>query len=304
LLRSYEQLAAHLYLCDLRGGATLLSYSDIGILLALISSVTTASAHALLKAGRDKLAVRALIGLVGTFALVPACFFVPLPSSAVLPWLVTASILHTTYQLVLIRAYEANDFAVAYPIARGIAPIATAVLGVALLGEQITAAGFIGIGLVSAGILLIALRRSMVWTGLVAAMIAGVLTTAYTIVDANAIRIASVAMTFVAWFFLLDGLIMFPIFAIARRGQVRALLRSEGRQGVMAGVASLISFGTVLLALRLAPTGIVSALRETSVVFGMLIAAFVLREHVGRHQIVAAVVIATGAVLIVASTFF
>jgi drug/metabolite transporter (DMT)-like permease len=185
LLRSYEQLAAHLYLCDLRGGATLLSYSDIGILLALISSVTTASAHALLKAGRDKLAVRALIGLVGTFALVPACFFVPLPSSAVLPWLVTASILHTTYQLVLIRAYEANDFAVAYPIARGIAPIATAVLGVALLGEQITAAGFIGIGLVSAGILLIALRRSMVWTGLVAAMIAGVLTTAYTIVDAN-----------------------------------------------------------------------------------------------------------------------
>jgi hypothetical protein len=41
----------------------------------------TSSAHALLKAGKDKLAVRALIGAVGTIALAPICFFVPLPTS-------------------------------------------------------------------------------------------------------------------------------------------------------------------------------------------------------------------------------
>lgn len=281
-----------------------MSYVDIGISLALISSVATASAHALLKAGKDKLAVRALIGSVGTIVLLPACFFVPLPSYAMLPWLVTACILHTTYQLVLIRAYQSTDFAVAYPIARGIGPIATTLLGVALLGDEITKAALFGIGLISAGIVLIALRRSMVRAGLIAAMIAGGLTTAYTIVDAHAIRIAPVAMTFVAWFFLLDGLIMFPIFAIARRGRVSALLRSEGRQGVMAGVTSILGFGAVLLALRLAPTGIVSAPRETSVVFGMVIAAFLLREHVDRRHVAAATVVVTGAIVIVASTSF
>lgn len=275
-----------------------MSYSSIGILLALLSAVTTASAHALLKAGKDKLAVRALIGAVGTIALAPACFFVPLPTSEMLPWLATASLLHAVYQLVLIRAYEASDFAVAYPIARGIAPVGTALLGMLLLGDKVTAGGLVGIGLISGGILLLAAGRSMAMAGLIAAVIAGLLTTAYTIVDAHAIRLAPVAMTFVAWFFLLDGLIMFPIFAIVRRGQVASLVRAEGRQGVLAGLVSLVGFGATLFALRLAPTGIVSALRETSVVFAMLIAAFVLHEHVDRRRVAAAAVIVVGALVI------
>jgi drug/metabolite transporter (DMT)-like permease len=277
-----------------------LGYSSIGIILAFLSSVTTASAHALLKAGRDKLAVRALIGATGAVAMAPVCFIVPLPTPAMLPWLATASVLHTTYQLVLIRAYGATDFGIAYPVARGIAPIATAVLGLALLGDKIAPFGLLGVALVSGGILLVAIGRTIARAGLIAAVIAGLLTTAYTIVDAHAIRLAPLAMTFVAWFFLLDGLIMVPIFALARWGCVGPLMRSEARQGVWAGLTSLISFGAALLALRLAPVGVVSALRETSVVFGMMIAAFVLREHVNQWRAVGAVAIAAGAVLIVA----
>lgn len=281
-----------------------MSYISIGILLALLSSVTTATAHALLKAGKDKLAVRALIGAVGAIALLPVCFLVPPPTIAMLPWLATASVLHTAYQLVLIRAYEANDFAVAYPIARGISPIATALLGIWLLGDRMTIVGLFGVGMVSAGILLITFGRSIAIAGLIAAGIAGLLTTAYTVVDAHAIRLAPIAMTFIAWFFVLDGLIMFPIFAVARRGRVLSLLRSEGRQGLLAGVASLVSFGAVLIALRIAPIGIVSALRETSVVFGVLIAAFMLHEQVDRRRIGAAVVIAAGAIIIVSAAGF
>jgi drug/metabolite transporter (DMT)-like permease len=275
-----------------------LSYSSLGVLLALLSAVTTASAHALLKAGKDKLAIRALIGAVGTIALAPVCIFVPPPTSEMLPWLATASLLHAVYQLVLIRAYEASDFAVAYPIARGIAPVGTALLGMLLLGDEVTAGGLAGIGLVSGGVLLIAAGRSMAIAGLIAAMIAGLLTTAYTIVDAHAIRLAPVALTFVAWFFLLDGLIMVSIFAIVRRRRVASLVRAEGRRGVLAGLVSLVGFGATLFALRLAPTGIVSALRETSVVFAALIAAFVLREHVDRRRVVAAAVIVLGAIVI------
>jgi len=279
-----------------------MGYSGIGVALALLSSVTTASAHALLKSGRNKLAVRAMIGAVGTVALAPVCFLVPLPTTAMLPWLAAASVLHTSYQLILIRAYEANDFAVAYPVARGIAPIATALLGMGFLGDHISGLGLAGIGLVSAGILLIAVGRSIAAAGLIAAGIAGLLTTAYTVVDAHAIRLAPVALTFVAWFFLLDGLIMFPIFLFARAGRTRSLLRSEGRQGVLAGLTSLISFGAALLALRLAPVGIVSALRETSVAFGMGIATLVLRERVDARRVFGAAIIAIGAVLVVSTS--
>ena len=278
-----------------------MTYVGIGISLALVSSITTASAHALLKAGKDKLAVRALIGAVGTIALAPVCFFVPAPTLTLLPWLLAACALHTTYQLVLIRAYEANDFAVAYPIARGVAPIATAVLGVALLGDKITSGELIGVGLVSGGILMIAVGRTIAAGGFIAAGISGLLTTSYTIVDAHAIRLAPSAMTFVAWFFLLDGIIMLPIFLALRQGQVSALLRSEGRQGLLAGVTSLVSFGAALIALLLAPVGIVSAIRETSVVVGILIAAFVLREHVDSRRVAATAVIAAGAILILAT---
>src|SRR3546814_945219 len=96
-----------------------------------------------------------------------------------LPWLAIACVLHTSYQFVLIRAYEANDFAVAYPVARGVAPITTAILGVALLGDSLTVASLLGIALVSGGILLVALGRSIAVAGLIAAGIAGLLTTAY-----------------------------------------------------------------------------------------------------------------------------
>jgi len=216
-----------------------------------------------------------------------------------LPWLAASSLLHVVYQLVLIRAYEASDFAVAYPIARGIAPLATALLGMLLLGDQVTAEGLAGVGLISGGMLLIAAGRSMAISGLVAAALAGILTTAYTIVDAHAIRMAPLALTFVAWFFLLDGLIMCSIFAIVRRRQVASAVRSDGRQGVVAGLVSLIGFSATLLALRFAPTGIVSALRETSVVFATLIAAFILHEHVDRRRVAGAAVIVTGAIVIV-----
>jgi len=270
----------------------------VGAALALVSSVTTASAHALLKAGRDKLAVRALIGAVGSVVLAPFCFVVAPPTLDLLPWLLVANALHTTYQLVLIRAYDASDFAVAYPIARGVAPITTALLGMILLGDRITIGGLIGIGLVSAGIMAIAVGRSIPTAGLAAAAVAGLLTTAYTVVDARAIRLVPAAMTFIAWFFVLDGLIMAPIFMVLRRGRAGKLLRAEGRQGVLAGLTSLVSFGSALAALRLAPVGIVSALRETSILFGVLIAAFILREPVGRRRVGATVIIAAGAILI------
>src|SRR3546814_5103689 len=98
--------------------------------------MTTATAHALLKAGKDKLAVRALIGAVGTLALLPFSFFVPLPTLTMLPWIAIACVLHTSYQFVLIRAYEANDFAVASPVASGVAQITTEILVVAMLGDS------------------------------------------------------------------------------------------------------------------------------------------------------------------------
>lgn len=271
----------------------------IGIALALFSSVTTAVAHAMLKSGKDKLAVRGMIGATGTLVALPACFFVPLPNAELWPWLGLACALHTTYQLSLNRSYSMNGFAVAYPWARGIAPPIVALLSFAFLGEHIGVVGLVGVATVSFGLILIAGFRSIPWAGLAAATVTGVLTALYTVVDAQGIRLAPEVMTFVVWFFLFDGLIMFPIFALARRGQVIALLAAEGWHGLAAGLFSLVSFGAALIALRLAPVPVVSALRETSVVFAMIIASIAFKEEIGPRRTIGALLSCLGAILVI-----
>lgn len=270
-----------------------------GLSLALLAAAATAAAHALLKSGGDKLATRFLIGAVEAAVATPFLFFTPIPSGDLWVWLIASAGLHLIYQLVLIRAYDAADFSLAFPIARGIAPIATAILGVALLGDRLTPASLAGIALATVGLVALSFRAGLSRPGLIAAATAGLLTTAYTLVDAQGVRLAAEPLTFIAWFFLLDGLVITPVFVIARWGRMRATIQGDWAKGVTAGLVSLVGFGAVLWALALAPAGAVSALREVSVVFAMAIGAFALREPVSRRRLACGLAIAAGAVLVV-----
>ena len=268
-----------------------------GAALALLSSFTTAIAHAMLKSGRDVLAVRAVIGLTATAAMAPLALFTPFPTQTMAPWLLAANAIHAVYQLVLVKSYGANDFAVAYPLARGVSPIGAALIGAALMDERLSPLTFAGIGMVSTGMIAIVLGRDVAWAGVAAALLAGALTTAYTAVDATAIRLAPETAVFIVWFFLLDGVVMTTILFALRGRRAAALMRAEGRKGVVAGVTTLIAFGAALFALALAPIGVVSALRETSVVFAVAIAALALKEKVDLRLALAAALVATGAIL-------
>ncbi len=106
-----------------------------GVAAALFSALTQAIAHAVLKAGRDKLMVRGLIAATCAVAVLPFAFVVRPPEGWLWGWLALSSALHVGYQLVLIRAYETDDFSVAYPLARGVAPVATTVLGALFLAQ-------------------------------------------------------------------------------------------------------------------------------------------------------------------------
>lgn len=253
----------------------------------------------LLKAGSDRLAVRTLIGLTCLAFALPLCLSVaPFPPRSLWPWLLTANGLHTFYQLVLVRSYDANDFSTAFPVARGVAPLGTAILGVALLGDRPSQALFAGAALVSLGIFWIVAARRVARAALIAAITTGLLTTAYTLIDAKAIRMAPDALGFVAWFFALDGLFILAVFLLIRGRAGLVSLGAELRPGALAGVATLACFGSALWALRLAPVGAVAGLRETSILFALLFARFALGERIGVAGAVGGASIALGAVLI------
>ena len=250
------------------------------------------------KAGSDKLAIRALIGVVEALVMLPVVFFVAFPTPTVWLWICASISVHAVYQLTLIEAYKALDFSIAYPMARGVAPVATAIAGIFLLDDVVRPIAMAGIIIVSIGLLAVSRGGSPSRSGLVAAAAAGVLTMTYTLVDAQGVRLAESSFTFIAWYFVVEGVVMMSIASAFRRNQLPRALWREGRRGVLGGLISVFGYTCALLAFRFLSIGAASALRETSVVFASLFARVFLREHVDRKRLMGISAIVIGCLLI------
>jgi drug/metabolite transporter (DMT)-like permease len=271
---------------------------SVGIGAALVAASLQAGAHALIKGGGDKLVVRCMVGLTCGTLMLPFLLLVPLPGAELWFWLAVSSIIHTVYQLMLIRAYELGDFSLAYPVARGVAPVSAAAGAFLFLGERLPAPAFAGTALVSLGLISFLVGERAERTALAAAAATGLLITVYTIVDARGVRAGGENWTFVPWFFVIDGVVMTFVMAAVRGRQLANAVRVNFRQGVTAGIASLGTYSLALVALKLAPVGAASALRETSVVYGLLIARFWLRETVSVKRMAATLCVLAGSLLV------
>lgn len=275
-----------------------------GLLLALLSAFTSAIAHALLKSGDNKLAVLAWIRVVEFTVALPFVLCIGLPPASLWPWILAAVATHALYQLVLSWSYAVSDFTAAYPIARGFVPIFTALLGVLFLGDTLDPLTLAAIALVSLGILCLAARGSISPTGLLAAAITGLFTTAYTLIDAKGVRAAPDALTFVAWFFLMGSLAM-PAALLARHGRAAfGLMARDRKAGLLAGIMALVSFAPALFALGLAPVGAVSAIRESSIIIALVIGSLVLKEKLGARRLTGALLVTAGMLGVIARSAF
>ena len=123
-----------------------MNYAPFAPFLMVISGFLHAVVNAILKSGKDKMAGRALIDGFSSVLVLPLTFFVPLPTGA-WPWILSSLIVHLIYLVSLIKAFESLDMSVAYPIARGIAPILAAAGAVLVFHEPITRVIVIGIAL-------------------------------------------------------------------------------------------------------------------------------------------------------------
>ncbi|MCW2396325.1 MULTISPECIES: DMT family transporter [unclassified Sphingobium] len=275
-----------------------------GLLLALFSALASAAAHALLKSGENKLAVLAWIRCVEFVLALPFVLWIGLPPAVLWPWLLAAVVVHAIYQLVLSWSYSVSDFNAAYPIARGFVPVFTALLGMALLGDRLDGFVLTGIAVVSTGILVLASGRSISPAGFAAAAIAGLLTTCYTLVDAKGVRAAPDSLTFIAWFFLLGSFPM-PAALVVRHGRNALSLMIRDRvAGLRAGVMAVVAFAPALFALGLAPVGAVAAVRESSIVFGLVLGAWMLKERLGWRRLTGGLLVMAGTLAVIAGTAF
>ena len=273
---------------------------DLAYLLIIVSGAVHAVVNTILKAGNDKLVGRALIDGSSALFVLPFVFVVPLPHGA-WGWLTASAFIHLVYLYSLVKAFEIADFSAAYPIARGVAPGITAAVAVLLFGEELKPLEAAGIGALSAGVLAMSLGRHISARALGWSLLTGVCIAGYTVVDANGVRAAPSAGSYVVWCFLLLGSAIATVFALIKGPGLVEAVKDQWKPGLIAGALSIVTYGLALSAYRLGPTAPIAALRETSILFGTLLAVFVLRERVTWTRAGAAVVIAAGAGLILSA---
>jgi drug/metabolite transporter (DMT)-like permease len=273
----------------------------------LFAAACHAGWNAAIKTGLDPLSSTVLIttgaGLV-SLALIP---FAGLPPAAAWPWVVASVVIHLFYFIGLSEAYRTGDLGQVYPLARGSAPLMTAGLTAVLIGERIGLIGWGGIAILAGGVLLLSLRGGRLLEPPDRRAVSFALFTAlticlYSVVDGIGGRTAGNPHPYTLAMFVGNALVMIVYFPI-RVGfaNVAPMLRPVSRSwpvGLIGGSLQLLSYGIVIWAMTLAPIALVAALRETSVLFGALIAVLFLKEPLRPARIVAALMIVCGLVLI------
>ena len=267
--------------------------------LMLVSGLAHAIVSAILKAGKDKMSGRALIDGFSAVLVAPAVFLVPLPLHA-WGWLFGSWLVHLLYLLALIKSFEQSEMTVAYPIARGVAPLLAAAAAVALFHEPMNGHVAFGIAAITIGVICIGAshsmnRRALLWAAMTGACIAG-----YTVIDAQGVRAAPSAASYIVWTFILLGGGIGGIFAIWRGRSFFAAAAGQWRPGLAAGALSIVSYGVALLAFRFGTTPRLAALRETSILFGTAIAVIFLGERLTRARSAGVIGIAAGAITLLA----
>jgi drug/metabolite transporter (DMT)-like permease len=259
-------------------------------LAVLLAAAIHAGWNALVKRGRDPLFETTLVHAWVALPALVAIALLPLPGPRAALCLAASTAVHCVYYHALAAAYRHGDLSFAYPIMRGSAPIFTAVLGVLLLDERLAPAGWAGIAAVCGGVLAIGLasartvdpgarRRSLGWALLTAATIV-----AYTLIDSTGARASPDPWAYVAWLAAVEGPALFAI-VFARHGRpLLAYARDRGPAPMAAGIAAMLAYGIALWAMTRAPVALVAALRETSVLFALLIARALLRERFGAAR--------------------
>lgn len=269
----------------------------------LFAALCHAGWNALIKIGLDPLSTTTLISISSGVVALVLLPLVGLPAWAAWPWLIASVIIHLFYFAALIEAYRTGDLGQVYPIARGSAPLMTATATTFFVGEKLNLPGWAGIVTLAAGVFLLSARggRDLVKLDRRAvgfALVTALTICAYSVVDGVGARLAGNPNAYSLSLFVGIALVMVP-YALYRDGRdVIPAMQKYWRRGFVGGALQVLSYGIALWAMTLAPIAIVATLRETSVLFGAVIAVVVLKEPLRATRIGAALLILCGLVLL------
>jgi len=282
--------------------------ADLALFLAVGAAALHAVFGAIQKGRHDPWLSRGAIDFSYFLMSLPiALFLVPWPEPHLWVILAGAFVIHLAYKLLQAMAYSRGAYTVVYPVVRGTGPLFAVIGAWLLFSERFTVTQWLGVAVLLSGIFGLAaynlrhirVDRDTLVPALSLAFLTGLFVALYTTYDAFGIRATANPFTFLAWFFVIDGLAM-PWVALHRYRRMDAPPAPGPlmARGVIGAVVAIASFGSIMLATRLDNVGEAAVLRETSTVFAALIGWLFLKETVGPVRTGLMALIALGAVIV------
>jgi drug/metabolite transporter (DMT)-like permease len=256
--------------------------------------------NALIKTGASKQSAMMILAISQASCGLAVALWRGVPASAALPWLLGSGLIHMCYQLCLSYAYDHGDLSRVYPIARGAAPMLVLLVSAVFLADSITPPEVAGILVLGAGILLMARG---VFTGgeqrqmLPYALGSALATAGYSITDGMGARAAGDAVVYVAWLLMVAAVFYLPVAVMLKGPGLLVAPRRAWAVGMLAGICAFGAYAIAVWAMTVAPIALVAALRETSILFAVLIGWLAFGDPMDRGKAIAAGLIVAGVML-------
>jgi len=266
----------------------------------LFSAILHASWNAFIKNKGNGFAKMVILATIIALFMVPLLFYVGLPSSTAAIYLFFGVIAHTMYMHSLTRAYAIEDFSVAYPFARGIAPLLTILILIFILNKTISLNEIIAIGIIISGIFVLFIGKSfsLDYKNVLALLYFPVSITFYTLVDSYAVKTVESSMQYIVWLFFLMP-IPILLYSISNQRNLLITTFTENKFPlIIAAIGSVASYSLVLWAYTQAPIHYVASIRESSIIFASLIGLLFFKEQGLKRRLAAAVILFIGVFLL------
>jgi drug/metabolite transporter (DMT)-like permease len=196
------------------------------------------------------------------------------------------------YFICLQQAYRHGDLSLVYPVARGSGPLVATLGALALYGETPTPSAWMGIGLISGGVLFF-LRGAAgvgVWWGMATGLLIGI----YSLWDKYAVSGLHLPPVMMEWTTDVSRVIVLAPLALRRLDETKRVWSAERWRLVFIGAMNPFSYILILTALQVAPLHRVAPMREISIVLGAILGAKFLGERQGGRRLAGAVIMVLG----------
>jgi len=273
-------------------------------LVVLFGALLHAFWNTLIKLSPDKPLETSLMNLTGSVLALPILLIVGIPDLSVWPYIAVSLALHIIYYHSLAKAYQWGEMSLTYPIMRGVAPLILLGLSVLLNADSFTLQQTIAIFSIGFGLIFLSLapqKNQNLMKTISFALLNAFIIALYTMVDGLGVRASENTFSYIAMLLFIDGFLYSVIIFNQRSWPIKAIGQYSIERWpffLSGAIATISSYGIALWAMTIAPIGVVSALREVSVVFALFIALFFLKERLGKYRWIGVLLIFAGVILI------